>query len=238
MALISSRCSGAPNWRVKLKHKQYKDYYNYHIIMSTNIDKIIYINLDKRKDRFAEIEKEFLDMNIPCERFTGIEHPASGLVGCGLSHLAVLKLAKERNYKNVLIVEDDFTFKVEKDFFEEQLSLFFDTRIEYDVLMLAYSMSSEHSCDIPNITSFKRLTYAHTATCYLVNNHYYDKLINLYEWSTAQLIQTGQHWNYANDQVWRRLQESDMWIYSTTKMGVQRPGFSDNTLRMHDNYDT
>ena len=42
--------------------------------MSHNIDKIIYINLDKRKDRFLEIEKEFADMNLPCERFSAIVH--------------------------------------------------------------------------------------------------------------------------------------------------------------------
>ena len=204
--------------------------------MSINIEKIIYINLDKRQDRYAEIEKEFSDMNLSCERFAGIVHPASGLVGCGLSHLAVLKLAKERNYKNILIVEDDFTFKVDKDFFENQLSLFFESKIEYDVLMLAYGMSS--NATDTNIQSFKRISSAHTASCYLVNSHYYDKLINLYEWSTVKLIETGQHWNYANDQVWRNLQSVDIWLCSTTKMGVQRPGFSDNTLRMHDNHDT
>jgi glycosyl transferase family 25 len=206
--------------------------------MSVNIEKIIYINLDKREDRNTEIVKEFSDMNLPCERFTGIVHPASGLVGCGLSHLAVIQLAKDRNYKNILIVEDDFTFKVDKDFLEHQLSLFFDSKIEYDVLMLAYSMSDEHKIDIQNMSSFKKISYAHTATCYLVNQHYYDKLIQLYEWSTTKLIETGHHWLYANDQVWRNLQEKDMWIISSTKMGVQRPGFSDNTLRMHDNYDT
>lgn len=206
--------------------------------MSVNIEKIFYINLDKREDRHNEIEKEFYYMSLPSERFTGIVHPASGLVGCGLSHLAVLKLARERNYKNVLIVEDDFTFQVSKDFFESQLSTLFDSKIEFDVLMLAYSMSDQHEKSIPNLSSFKQLSYAHTASCYLVNNHYYDKLIDLYEWSTVKLIETGQHWLYANDQVWRQLQEQDTWFFSTTKMGVQRPGYSDNTLRMHDNHDT
>lgn len=206
--------------------------------MSKNIEKIIYINLDKRRDRFIEIEKEFADMDLPCERFAGIVHPASGLVGCGLSHLAVLKLAKKMNYKNVLIVEDDFTFKVDKNFLEQQLSLFFDSNINYDVLMLAYSMSNIEIIDIPNIPSFKRVSSAHTASCYLVNSHYYDKLIDLYEWSTVKLIETDQHWNFANDQVWSHLQRQDMWLYSSTKMGVQRPGFSDNTLRLHDNHDT
>ena len=93
------------------------------------VEHIFYINLDKRQDRYAEIEKEFSDMNLSCERFAGIVHPASGLVGCGLSHLAVLKLAKERNYENILIFEDDFTFLVSKEEFYKQISDFFKLKL-------------------------------------------------------------------------------------------------------------
>lgn len=78
--------------------------------MSTNIDKIIYINLNKRIDRRTDIEKDLNDFNLEYERFEAIETPGFGILGCGQSHLAVLKLAKERGYKNILIFEDDFTF--------------------------------------------------------------------------------------------------------------------------------
>ena len=109
--------------------------------MSEFIDKIIYINLEKRKDRKIEIEDELskFDLLSNAERFNAIEND-TGIVGCTESHLNVLKLAKERGYKNILILEDDFTFLLSKEEFEKNLKLFFDSKINYDVLMLSYNL--------------------------------------------------------------------------------------------------
>ena len=63
--------------------------------MSNNIDKIIYINLDKRQDRKTEIENELISKELlNFERFLAIETPGFGILGCSQSHLEVLKLAK------------------------------------------------------------------------------------------------------------------------------------------------
>lgn len=93
--------------------------------MSENIDKIIYINLDKRIDKLEEINNELKNYNLydKAERFSAVYH-SSGTVGCGKSHLSVLKMAKERKYKNILILEDDFYFVVSKDELECNLRLF------------------------------------------------------------------------------------------------------------------
>ena len=72
--------------------------------MSHNIDKIYYINLNKRTDRREQIEKELNEFGLNYERFEAIETHGFGIHGCGLSHLAVLKLAKENIYENVLIL--------------------------------------------------------------------------------------------------------------------------------------
>lgn len=193
------------------------------------IDHIFYINLEKRTDRRAEIEQELTNYGLISERFNAI--PTSpGIVGCGYSHLAVLKMAKERNYKNVLILEDDFQFLVQKEEFEKELAQFFDSQIEYDICFLAYNLlQSEDVNDYPFI---KRAIYSQTASAYLVNNHYYDTLINLYEVNIPLLEQTGYHWIYANDQIWKSLQLTDKWYYFTQRIGKQRDGYSDNTERM------
>ena len=60
--------------------------------MSENIDKIIYINLNKRTDRRIQIEAELNDYDLKYERFEAIETPGFGILGCGLSHLQVLHL--------------------------------------------------------------------------------------------------------------------------------------------------
>jgi glycosyl transferase family 25 len=108
--------------------------------MSKNIEKIIYINLEYRKDRKEQIEHELEIMSLKqnSERFDAIKGNPGG-IGCGLSHIEILKLAKERNYKNILILEDDFQFIVSKEDFEEQLCLFFENVKEYDICMLGYN---------------------------------------------------------------------------------------------------
>jgi glycosyl transferase family 25 len=198
--------------------------------MSSNIDKIFYINLEKRTDRREEVEKELTDYGLidKAERYEAIYTPHSGIVGCGYSHLNVLKLAKECNYKNVLILEDDFMFIVPKEEFEESLQAFFETTPTYDVCMISYIVQKGE--EIPNNTIIGKVIDGQTASGYIVSNHYLDVLIQLYEWAIPLLDQTNEHWNYANDHVWKRLQPNDKWYYMLKRLGKQRDGYSDNKM--------
>lgn len=197
--------------------------------MSQNIDRIFYINLDKRTDRKDEMEAELKRMDLSAERFCAIEHPPpNGIVGCGKSHLQVLKIARERGYKNVLILEDDFVFIVTKEEFEASLSQLFDTNTDFDVCFISYNLLEEQESKIPFL---KRAKFSNTASGYIVNSNYYDKFIELYEWSVPLLESTGQHWIYANDQVWRDLQEKDKWYCIIPRLGIQSDGFSDNSQK-------
>ena len=137
--------------------------------------------------------------------------------------------AKERGYKNILILEDDFEFLVSKDEFESHLTHLFEHQppIPFDVCMLSYNLhESEPYNSAPELVG--RVKYAQTASGYIVNAHYYDAIIQLYEWAIPLLKQTGQHWVYANDVIWRQLQTKDAWIYFLTRIGRQSAGYSDN----------
>lgn len=204
--------------------------------MTSNIDRIFYINMDKRGDRRELIEKELekYDLMHIAERFVGIPFEP-GIVGCGKSHLAVMKLAKERGYKNVLILEDDFTFLVDKNTLEEKLCTFFEEVNRFDVCMFCCNVVRQNDCiEYPYL---KRLVEASNASAYLINGHYLDTLIALYEEALPLLEQTGQHWIYANDQVWKRLQLNDIWYCFSPRLGKQLSGYSDNAQRFMD-YDT
>ena len=196
--------------------------------MSQNIPHIFYINLDKRTDRLQEIEQELQNFNLfdKSERFQAIHTPEQGILGCTQSHLAVLKLAKERKYPNVLILEDDFYFVVSKNEFEHELAQFFNENIPFDVCMISYNLKQSQ----PSEYSFlQKVIEAQTASGYIVHQSFYDKIIDLYEEAIPLLQQTGEHWNYANDQVWKRLQPQSNWYALTTRCGRQRSGFSDNS---------
>ena len=209
----------------------YIKYYSYYLNMSNNIDKIYFINLNRRSDRRDNIERELNEFGLEYERFEAIETPGMGIHGCGLSHLAVLKLAKANNYKNVLIMEDDFTFLVSKDEFEQQLTSFFNLAIPFDVLMLSYNIAGFENTEYEVINKVK---FSSTASGYLVAQRYYDKLIDLYEHAMPLLCQTGEHWNYANDIVWKDLQAVDTWYYFNKRIGKQASGYSDNSERYVD----
>jgi len=195
--------------------------------MRHNICHIFYINLDKRTDRKKLFENEMKDFGLEAERFSAIyyDHPR-GTVGCGKSHLQVLELARSRKYKNVLILEDDFYFTESKEIVENALDYLFSRKPNFDVCFLAFNLHSG-SIDEQN-PCLTRVKYSTTSSAYIVNEHYYDKLIELYKDAIPKLETTLWHWIYANDQVWKVLQETDEWYCFSKCLGKQRDGFSDN----------
>ena len=64
------------------------------------------INLDHRTDRIEEIKNEFQRWPSPIERISAVKK-SPGWKGCSESHLKCVRIAKERRYPWVLIIEDD-----------------------------------------------------------------------------------------------------------------------------------
>ena len=199
--------------------------------MVEHIDKIIYINLEHRVDKKIQIEQELINFNLKFERFNGIYQPEN-VIGCSKSHLQVLHLAKKQGYKNILILEDDFMFIISKEIFYKNISLLFDSNVEFDICMLSYNLMKGETC-IQYPFLIKALD-VQTASGYIVNENFYDKLIEIYERSVPLLESTGQHWNYANDLVWKSLQPISNWYCFSERIGIQRPGINDNGGRYVD----
>jgi glycosyl transferase, family 25 len=201
--------------------------------MSLNIDlyklqmdlikHIVYINLDYRTDRRGEVEQELERMGLSGERFSAIR-TKPGIIGCTQSHLAVLQMAKSRGWDHVLILEDDFMFIVDKEVVDTQLNAFFDLTIPYDVLMIGYNILKS----TPFNDTVCRADDVQTASGYLVHSRFYDSLIQNLSEAASQLIATGQHWIYANDQYWKRIQPESQWFCMNVRIGKQRPSYSDN----------
>lgn len=195
------------------------------------IDGILWINLDSRTDRRSEMEGvlQELGMSEKAERFSAIARPPPmGILGCGLSHLSCLKLAKERGWKNVLIFEDDFQPLVSPEEFWTSVHAAFQ-HLEscggYDVVMLAHHLQQSEPFG-PNLLKVHEVQ---TASAYIVHMNFYDSLIELYEWAFPLLEKTAHHWIYANDQVWKRLQPNARWYAVEKRLGFQRPSYSDNS---------
>jgi predicted O-linked N-acetylglucosamine transferase (SPINDLY family)/GR25 family glycosyltransferase involved in LPS biosynthesis len=192
----------------------------------SQIHKIIYINLDKRTDRRAELEGELAKMGLTAERFPAIEGE-TGMIGCGLSHIAVLKRAITEEWENVLILEDDFQFLVDKDTFENQLTRFFNSNATYDVAMLSYNLMSS----VPKDDLVSYVKEAQTASGYLVHKRFYGKLLANLEEGSYKLSNGGTNSQHANDQYWKSLQPTAEWFCFNKRIGRQRPSYSDIELR-------
>lgn len=192
------------------------------------IDHIVYINLDRRTDRKQEINNEFALMGInqdKIERFQAIP-TCPGIVGCGLSHMGVLELAKNKQYEHVLIMEDDFEFLVDLKQLEIQLNyLFTEFKLPWDVIMLSYNL--RESEDIGDAV-LGRVLKAQTASGYLVKRHYYQTLLDTLKPNIELLRITGEHWIYCNDVCWFPLQLKDNWFYFKNRIGRQRESVADN----------
>jgi GR25 family glycosyltransferase involved in LPS biosynthesis len=188
-----------------------------------HIENVVYINLAKRADRREYMDNLLAEYDITADRFEAIEHP-NGLYGCGLSHLAVLKMARDNGWQNVLIMEDDIVFNVSSQSFENQIERLFMEGPEFDVCMLDINLQRSKPTENDWLI---RVLYAHCAGAYIVQGHYYQALIDLYEWALPLLLQTGMHWVYANDAVWERLQEMDRWITFREQICKQMSGYSD-----------
>jgi glycosyl transferase family 25 len=187
--------------------------------MSTHIDRIIYINLDHHVEKRNVMENQLRYFGVPFERFSGIHLADEGWLGCTRSHLSVLKMARERKYKNILIFEDDFVFTTTREEFEEALSNLFTNAPDFDVCMLAYNlqhyeMHQEHPFLLTNVQ-------AQTSSAYIVQQSLYDDLILLLENAVFLLEKTKQHWIFTIDQVWKPMQLVKKWYCMTPRLGKQ-----------------
>ena len=188
----------------------------------------IYINLDRRPDRRADLEAECDRVGLPVERFSACIDPRGPGYGCTMSHLSVLKLARDRGYPSVLVFEDDFQFLISRPHWWDLVA---HLPADYDVVMLSYNLFQSEPYD----ARFGRALDVHTASGYIVHSRFYDALIATMEEGYRLYCETGEHWLYVNDQSWKRLQPVSRWYYSLTRVGKQRAGYSDLGEKFVDN---
>jgi len=179
------------------------------------IEKVVYINLERRKDRLEQIQKE-LSIFPPekVQRFNAISHE-KGLIGCVKSHIAVLEMAISQNWKNVLIVEDDMQWY---NFSEVILRSLLSQ--PYDVIGLGgtFVRYNKHTY---------KASFFSTATAYVISNHYYSVLLQNFKEGCQKLIESYEPPKYALDRYWQQLQSRDNWYIIMPPICIQTPSYSD-----------
>jgi GR25 family glycosyltransferase involved in LPS biosynthesis len=187
----------------------------------------IFINLESREDRRTEVIQELQNWGIPNPiRFNAIKMP-DGAIGCTMSHIKCLELAKERDYPQVFICEDDIhcvdipnMLSRMEEFYKE-----YGTTDSWDVLLVAGNNSHPYNIIKNGIIQVKNCM---TTTGYIVQRHYYDKLIKSFRGGLKNLLkQPDVRYMYAIDVYWKNLQMVDKWLALTPFTVSQRPSYSD-----------
>jgi glycosyl transferase family 25 len=189
----------------------------------SDIKNALYINLAMRTDRKKHVEEQLSNIGIKAERFNAIELK-NGAVGCSMSHLKCLEMAKQNNWEHVLITEDDILF-LNPTLFVNQINAFLNNHKNFDVLLIAGNNMPPYT-KIDN--SCVKVTRCQTTTGYLVKQHYYDTLINNYREGIKKLIgEPSKHTLYAIDKYWFKLQEKGKWFLIVPLTVTQREDYSD-----------
>jgi len=188
-----------------------------------DIKHAFFINLDSRPDRKQHVEGQMSALGIPVERFKAIKLK-NGAIGCSMSHIKLLEMAKANNWPHILIVEDDILF-TKPSVFVEQLNRFLAGHKDFDVALFAGN-------NMPPYTvvddSCVRVSKCQTTTGYLVQRHYYDTLIANYKKGIECLMrEPHNHSLYAIDKYWFHLQALHKWYLITPLTVVQREDYSD-----------
>jgi glycosyl transferase family 25 len=188
-----------------------------------DIKHAFYINLDSRPDRKKHVEGQLSIVGIQAERFTAIRLE-NGALGCSMSHLKCLEIAKANNWPHILIIEDDILF-LKPNIFVNQLNLFLHNHKSFDVLLIAGNNAPPY--DTVDNTCVK-VTRCQTTTGYLVQRHYFDRLIQNFRNGIQQLLKyPNNHIYFAIDKYWFKLQELDNWYLIVPLTVTQREDYSD-----------
>jgi hypothetical protein len=191
----------------------------------TDIQHILYINLDTRPDRNQLATQEFAKLGWATNpvRFPAVKM-AKGAFGCTISHIRCLETAKKQNWSHVLICEDDVKF-TEPVTLTENLNQFLASQTEWDVVMLAGNNYGPYRPTLDGSAVQVKACLAGTA--YLVHQPYYDSLLqNLKEGLAAFMRYPNHSQQFALDTYWFRLQEVDRWYLIIPLTVTQHSTFS------------
>ena len=198
------------------------------LISSVNdIKYCLYINLSSRLDRKQHIESQLTSIGIQPTRFNAIKLK-NGRIGCSMSHLKCLEIAKKNNWPYVMICEDDLLI-LNKDSFINHLNNFFilhgDVNDAWNVLLLAGN-------NVPPYVKIDdtciEVSHCQTTTGYIIKQCYYDTLIDNIRTGIHKLMKyPDNHVLYAIDKYWIQLQKIHPWYMIVPIEAVQREDYSD-----------
>jgi GR25 family glycosyltransferase involved in LPS biosynthesis len=191
-------------------------------------DEIYCINLDERTDRWEHAQKEFEKAGIldRVQRFSAIRD-VDGRIGVIKSNLAIIKIAKEKKLKNVLIFEDDVEFIIDDPQTELQKSINQAQGIKWHLFYLGANTHEKLIKFKPNLILLKNAFAVHSMA---YSDLMYDNFIRKYE-----NIKTIKNFDDILDvYLARQIQDKYICLMTNPMLTTQMNSYSDIEKRVVD----
>lgn len=198
-----------------------------------------YINLDSREDR-----KEHFEKNIkPWPLFKDVERLSAiraeeGFIGCGKSHIEVLKKLQNEDAEYFIVCEDDLQIINNNNFKNFMINF---TKIghtdAWDLITLTpfHPITSNRHHKIMFQHGFLKLDAAQTTTCYIIKKTFIKTLLDNFKYAVKGLCNGKAKCEFAIDIRWKQLFKSNN-IYGFRHIfASQLAGYSD-IEKAHRNY--
>lgn len=183
---------------------------------------VFYINLKHRVDRMRRAETQFKAMGVTAERVDAIEC-RNGVIGCALSHIKCIEIAKERRLPYACICEDDILF-LNPEQTKQSISLILNGTVQWDIILLGANIAPPY---LKLTNQCMTVRNAQTTTGYIIKQAYYDTLLQNIRTGISGMLLYQNPRIYAIDIYWKKLQKLDKWIIVIPLAVVQRPDYSD-----------
>lgn len=174
--------------------------------MDNIVDKVFIINLDSRPDRMNNMVQLMSELHIKnWERFSAKKPHFSKIdknlykgynryhklnkkyvkasIGCKLSHLEIIKKAKEQKYAKILILEDDVEFI--GNFRHIDIALREVDKFSWDIVYLGMNKLKYEKID--SLVFINKVKDGLCTHSYIIHNRAYNKIINILENSDKQI---------------------------------------------------
>lgn len=153
---------------------------------------IVVINLDRRRDRWANVEKQLQILHMPVSavhRFSAVDcekdpQYCTPIQACTASHAAVLQMAVDKGWDHVLIFEDDFEVRTKETGCQSPLKedaqrlfakIMADVPIDWELLYFGGAYCEEPKGRVsPHVVIPNRI---HCTSSYAVRTEFAKKLI-------------------------------------------------------------
>lgn len=199
------------------------------------------VNLESRPDRLKDIKFEMDYIGWDYELFNAVAK--NNYMGCTLSHLSIIKLARERGYKRVMVIEDDCVFMPYSKNFIQDLEKNIGG-IEFGVMNLAPTLNrpmnvSERYNMLLDLTNLPPKPHDRLTETFATNILIYDECsFDLVEKIQEYKFQSGDYVLPIDEQLVKHVYPVIQSYCPILPIAPQKNSYSDVSQGMYNNFYT